>query len=229
MTEDTAGTRVSIDRRPSMGEIVVVLGVPTVLFLSSSLRWRLLHQGSVVFTDTRLLLTLVLEAAITAALLPYLLRRGWNPLSVTPPPESADVMRGLLIWVALVVALYVSVLVTSAFVHDMTAFLKARQFTGHISPAVVVTASLLNPIFEEFLWLGYAIPAVTSRFGIAAACAVSIILRVSVHLYQGTLAFVAVLPIAIVLTWYYVRTGRLWPTVVAHVIVDALGLARLAA
>ncbi len=228
MTEEPA-TRVSIARRPSLSEIVLVLGIPTVLFLSSSVRWRLLHNGAVVFSDARLLMTLGLEAAITAALLPFLLRRGWNPLSITPPPEGLDIVRGLLVWVALIVALYVSVLVTSAFVHDMVAFLKARQFTGHISPTVVVAASLINPIFEEFLWLGYAIPAVTSRFGIATACAVSIILRVSVHLYQGHLAFVSVLPIAIVLTWYYVRTGRLWPTIVAHVIVDALGLARLAA
>ena len=218
-----------MERRATLPEMALVLGVPTVVFLSSSIRWRLVHQGAVVFSDTRLLTTLSIEAVLTAALLPYLLRRGWNPLSITPAPEGKDIVRGLLVWVALIVALYVSVLVTSAFVGDMVKFLRARQFTGHISPTVVVAASLINPIFEEFLWLGYAIPAIGSRFGIAIASAVSIILRVSVHLYQGNLAFISVLPIAIVLTWYYVRTGRLWPTVVAHVIVDALGLARLAA
>ena len=208
--------------------MALVLGVPTVVFLSSSIRWRLVHNGAVVFSDARLLTTLGIEAILTAALLPYLLRRDWNPLSITPPPEAQDILRGFLVWVALIVALYVSVLITSAFVGDMVRFLKARQFTGHLSPTVVVAASLMNPIFEEFLWLGYAIPAVGSRYGIAIACAVSIILRVSVHLYQGNLAFISVLPIAIVLTWYYVATGRLWPTVVAHVIVDALGMARLA-
>lgn len=209
--------------------MALVLGVPTVVFLTSSIRWRLIHQGAVVFTDARLLTTLSIEAVFTAALLPYLLRRGWNPLSITPPPEGKDIVRGLLVWVALMVALYISVLITSALVGDIVKFMRARQFTGHISPAVVVAASLINPIFEEFLWLGYAIPAVGSRFGVAVASAVSIVLRVSVHLYQGNLALVSVLPIAIVFTWYYVRTGRLWPTVVAHVIVDALGLARLAA
>jgi len=229
VTVEASPPTVPLHRRAALGEIALVLGLPTVLFLSSSIRWRLLHNGSVVFSDGRLFTTLVMEAVITAALLPYLMRRGWNPLSVSAPPETRDIVRGLLVWVALIVALYVSVLVTSLFVPDMVAFLKARQFTGHISPAVVVAASLLNPIFEEFLWLGYAIPAVASRFGIAVACAVSITLRVSVHLYQGNLAFISVLPIAIVLTWYFVRTGRLWPTVVAHVIVDALGLARLAA
>lgn len=209
--------------------MALVLGIPSIVFLSSSIHWRLLHNGAVIFTNGRLLTTLGIEAIMTGALLPLLLRRGWNPASVAPAPESKDIVRGLLVWFALIVALYISVLITSAFVPDMVAFLRARQFTGHISPSVVVAASLLNPIFEEFLWLGYAIPAVASRFGIAVACVVSVTLRVSVHLYQGNLAFISVLPIAIVLTWYFVRTGRLWPTVVAHVIVDALGLARLAA
>ena len=162
--------------------MALVLGVPTIVFLSSSVRWRLLHQGAVVFSDARLLMTLGIEAVLTAALLPYLWRRGWNPLSITPPPEGKDVMRGLLVWVALIISLYISVLVTSAFVPNMVAFLSARRFTGHISPAVVVAASLMNPIFEEFLWLCYAIPAVASRAGIAVACFVSIALRVSVHL-----------------------------------------------
>ena len=53
-------------------------------------------------------------------------------------------------------------------------------------------------------------------------------LRVSVHLYQGPLlAFVAILPLAIVMTWYYARTGRIWPVIVAHVITDAIGLGSL--
>ena len=219
----------STARRASVGEITLVMGIPTILFLSSSIRWRLLHHGAVVFTDARLLITLGLEAVFAAALLPYLLRRGWNPLAVSPGPEGRDIVRGLLLWVAILVALYFSVLTLYMFVPDTLAFLRERQFTGNISPIVVVAASLLNPIFEEFLWLGYAIPAITSRLGLGFACVISILLRVSVHLYQGKLAFISVLPIAIVLTVYFARTGRLWPTVVAHVIIDALGLARLAA
>lgn len=227
--EDTPGVGAAPARRASLAEIVLVVGTPTLVFLSSSIRWRLLHHGTVVFTNTRLLMTLGLEAVITAALLPYLLRRGWSPLTITPAPESRDIGRGLLLWVALLFALYLSVLVLYLFVPDTIEFLRARQFSGSVSPIVVVAASLFNPIFEEFLWLGYTIPSLSSRFGLGVACAVSVTLRVAVHLYQGKLALVSVLPIAIVLTWYFARTGRLWPTVVAHVIVDALGLSRLAA
>ena len=226
--EHTAHGDERTQRRATSGEIALVLGLPTALFLASSIRWRLMHHGAVVFTDRRLLVTLGLEALLTAALLPYLMRRGWNPLRVAPPPEAPDILRGLLLWLALLLALYLTVLVLYMIVPDTVTFLRSRQFTGKISPPVVVAASLLNPIFEEFLWLGYAVPAVASRIGIGFAAVVSIILRVAVHLYQGKLALISILPIAIVLTLYFVRTGRLWPTVVAHVIVDALGLSRLA-
>jgi membrane protease YdiL (CAAX protease family) len=38
------------------------------------------------------------------------------------------------------------------------------------------------------------------------------------------LALVSILPLAVILTAYYLRTGRLWPIVVAHVIFDAASL-----
>jgi membrane protease YdiL (CAAX protease family) len=226
---DESAPRLSITRRATLGEIAIVLGVPTMIFLASSIRWRLTHHGAVVFTDTRLLTTLGIEIVVTLLLLPFLLRRGWNPLNVAPPPEAPDILRGLLVWLAILAALYLTLFILYLFVPNTIAFLQARQFIGSVSPIVVIVASLLNPIFEEFLWLGYAIPAVASRFGLAVACAVSVVLRVAVHLYQGKLAFISVLPIAVVLTLYFARSGRLWPTVVAHVIIDALGLSRLAA
>lgn len=226
---DEPAPRLSITRRATLGEIAIVLGVPTMIFLASSIRWRLTHHGAVVFTDTRLLTTLGIEIVVTLLLLPFLLRRGWNPLNVAPPPEAPDILRGLLVWLAILAALYLTLFILYLFVPNTIAFLQARQFIGSVSPIVVIVASLLNPIFEEFLWLGYAIPAVASRFGLAVACAVSVVLRVAVHLYQGKLAFISVLPIAVVLTLYFARSGRLWPTVVAHVIIDALGLSRLAA
>ena len=34
--------------------------------------------------------------------------------------------------------------------------------------------SIINPLFEEFLWLAYAVPAVASPLGIRAACVISL-------------------------------------------------------
>ncbi|MFN2564160.1 MAG: CPBP family intramembrane glutamic endopeptidase [Gemmatimonadaceae bacterium] len=109
--------------------------------------------------------------------------------------------------------------------------MKARQaaelrFTGTVSAPVAIAGAIINPFFEEFLFLGYGITAV-ERFGLRTAIVVSVALRTAIHAYQGAMALVGILPMAIVFTLYYVRTRRLWPVIVAHIIMDALGLGAL--
>ncbi len=70
-------------------------------------------------------------------------------------------------------------------------------------------------------------PALANLFGIRAAFVGSVLLRVAAHAYQGALGLIAILPVAVVLTLYFVRTGRLWPVIVAHVIQDAIALSLL--
>jgi membrane protease YdiL (CAAX protease family) len=65
--------------------------------------------------------------------------------------------------------------------------------------------------------------------GFALRDVVSVALRVAIHSYQGPIALIGILPMTIVFTWYYARSGRLSPVVVAHVITDAAGLDALAA
>lgn len=208
-------------------EIALVLGAPTALFLASSISWRLRRPDGVVFTDRRLLVTLLIEGVIAVIMLRYLSRRGWKPMEVAGTPEPQDVLRGMGLWLGVVTAYAATFLALYLIVPGFVAPIQKPQFTGSLSPVFVLTAALFNPLFEEFLWLGYAIPAVGNRFGVRTAFVVSVTARVLVHAYQGRMALVAILPLGAIFTWYYVRTGRLWPVVVAHVIVDALALSSL--
>lgn len=208
-------------------ELALVLGVPVALFLTSSISWRLRRGAGMMFTDRRLLITLLIECIIAASMLGYLSRRGWKPAEIAGLPEPQDVLRGFGLWLGVVTAYAIVFIGLYLIVPSFVAPIAKPQFTGSLSPPVIIVAALLNPIFEEFLWLAYAIPALGNRYGLRAACVISVALRVTVHLYQGRLALIAILPLGAVLTWYYVRTGRLWPVVVAHVVVDALGLSSL--
>ncbi|MFL5509242.1 MAG: CPBP family intramembrane glutamic endopeptidase [Gemmatimonadaceae bacterium] len=216
-------------RRPRRREIALVLGIPTTLFLASSISWQLRRPGTggVLFTDGRILATLLIEAAIAAVMLFYLSRRGWKPMEVAGTPEPHDVLRGLGLWFGVITSYAVVFIGLHFLLPDFVRPLEKPQFTGSISAPVILAAALINPLFEEFLWLGYAIPALGNRFGLRTAVVVSVLLRVLVHVYQGRMALIAILPLGAVLTWYYVRTKRLWPVVVAHVVVDALALSSL--
>jgi uncharacterized protein len=215
----------SREHRATLGEAVVVLGLPTVIFLGVTV-WRWLHGtlSEIVLSDRRLLTTLGIEVACTALLLPWLMRRRWIPRRVAGPPAPRDVWRGLGVWLAGAACSYLTVLAIHAVDPSVVDTFAVRPFSGTISAPMVVLASVINPVFEEFLWLGYGVGALQSRVGLRAACVLSVLLRVSVHLYQGTQVVVGVVPLALFFTWYYARTRRLWPVVVAHAMFDAFAL-----
>jgi membrane protease YdiL (CAAX protease family) len=160
-------------------------------------------------------------------LVPWLAVRGWSPRAVAGAPEPKDIAFGVGLWL-LSLVLDAVVWATFGILRPETARALAnyQPFAGGASAAATVLVSVINPVFEEFLWLGYAVPSLTPRLGVAGACAASIALRASVHSYQGPWALLSILPIALVLTAYYARTRRLWPAIVAHVIMDAVGLLR---
>ena len=87
-----------------------------------------------------------------------------------------------------------------------------------------MVASLVNPVFEEVFVCGYVITALKERFGLTTAVNVSAALRVSYHLYQGAVGVVGVAPLALLFAYWFGRTGRLWPLIVAHAIMDLWAL-----
>ncbi len=209
-------------RRASFGEIGLALGLPSSLFLYSALARP---AGSVRLSDTGLLATVLVEGILAALLLPYLRRRGWTPASAAGSPEPWDIVHGGVVWLAAMAAYAATYYACYLAAPAAAQALRSPSLVAGAHVPALVAVTLLNAIFEEFLWLGYAVPALGSRLGLGAACAVSIALRTSIHLYQGAMAFVGILPMAVVFTLYFARTRRLWPLVVAHVVVDAVGLA----
>jgi uncharacterized protein len=216
-------------RRAAIVEIALVLGLPTVLFLTGCVLSMMRVPGTLDISNARFLRTIGEEAVIVAVLLPFLWRRGWKPGAIAGSPEPFDVVRGGLIWLGSYAAYCLAVGVLLTAVPSLRTAFPAWRYAGGVTASVAVATALLNPLFEEFLWLGYAVTALGSRIGLRAACMVSVALRVAIHSYQGPMGVVGVVPMAVVFTWYYARTGRLWPIVVAHVIADAAALGALAA
>jgi membrane protease YdiL (CAAX protease family) len=89
---------------------------------------------------------------------------------------------------------------------------------------LVLAVSLLNPMFEELLVLAYVVQSMRKRFGLMTAMNVSIAIRLMYHLYQGPLAVIPIALFGVLVTVVYVRLGRLWPVVVAHALLDLVGL-----
>ena len=185
-------------------------------------------SAPIAVTDGGLIGGLIVELVLTATLGLWLWRRGWRPyLIATRPFAWRDLTRGVVLWAATIVSVICWALVCRAAFPDLLTIAKQTELTGAPHLWVSLPFSVFNAVFEELLWLGLGIAAFR-RFGTASAATISIALRLLVHAYQGPLALVTILPAGIVFTLYYLRTGRIWPVVVAHAFQDTLALGLLA-
>jgi uncharacterized protein len=174
------------------------------------------HGATAVFDARRVALLLGVEAMLAIGFLPYLRTRGWTLSRVTERWEARDIGRALAIFLALW-AVENGLGYLKLFL-GLPRQMPAVRIVGS-DPALIVALSVLDPIFEEFLYLGFVFNAI-QRYGVVVAATAVVCLRVAIHLYQGAGALAAQLAFAILLTTYYARTRRLWPIVLAHVITD---------
>jgi membrane protease YdiL (CAAX protease family) len=86
---------------------------------------------------------------------------------------------------------------------------------------VLVVSAVANAWAEEVLVVGYLLTGLR-RLGLSEnrALAISAVLRGSYHLYQGFGGFVGNVVMGLVFGRVWQRTGRLWPLVGAHAIID---------
>jgi membrane protease YdiL (CAAX protease family) len=85
---------------------------------------------------------------------------------------------------------------------------------------------VINPIVEEFLYLGFVTNLLRGR-GALLAISAGVAVRAVLHVYQGLPSVAAVSALGVVFGGYYFRTRRLWAVIFAHSLFDAVALARL--
>lgn len=89
-------------------------------------------------------------------------------------------------------------------------------------PVLLLTA-FANGWAEEVIVVGYLITRLRQlRVSPATAVVATSALRGLYHLYQGFGAGLGNLAMGVVFGYVYLRTGRLWPLIVAHALIDAV-------
>lgn len=86
---------------------------------------------------------------------------------------------------------------------------------------VLVLAAVKNALLEEIIAVGYLTRRL-QRLGWQARNIVlaSALLRASYHLYQGIGAGIGNLVMGVIFAEYFRRTGKLWPLIMAHALID---------
>ncbi|MDR1634368.1 MAG: CPBP family intramembrane metalloprotease [Bifidobacteriaceae bacterium] len=88
---------------------------------------------------------------------------------------------------------------------------------------VLVLAAVQNGVLEEVVAVAYLADRLTELgWRPWAWIAASSLLRGSYHLYQGFGPFLGNVAMGLVFAWFYRRTGRVMPLVVAHTVIDVV-------
>jgi len=88
---------------------------------------------------------------------------------------------------------------------------------------VLLLSAVQNAVVEEVIAVGYLVARLRDlRWGPWAIIAASAALRGTYHLYQGFGQALGNAVMGALFTWWFQRTGRLWPLLVAHTLLDVV-------
>ena len=169
----------------------------------------------------------MLELILMPVVASVLYVRGWRakdfPIGIGKAMTALGVLLALSAWlVDMVIALGLQVLYPAM----RAAFDGAEAYRPANPPDLVAVyvLSVVNPVFEELIVVGYVVPALARRFGVTAAVNASVVIRCLYHLYQGIEALPFHLAYGLMQGYAYVRVGRLWPLIVSHALLDFFAL-----
>jgi membrane protease YdiL (CAAX protease family) len=210
-------------------EFLLIVLLAFGLFSVASIRalfGPLTGRAALLFDDHRVWTLLIYQLSVTPVIAYILWERGWKwpDFSVRITPRG--VLQGLALAVGAFALSKAGFILTSsvatASVSSAAAVIPAGP--GIFAIGGLLFAAIVKAIFEELLVVAYVVQSLRGRFGIALAVNMSIALRMSFHLYQGPGAFLSFAAFGLVFTLFYIRTGRLWPLIVAHALVEAVQL-----
>ena len=166
------------------------------------------------------------------ALLYYVLfRQGRNLTSIGFGFSWKDIPKSILVfglaYLALIVWWLVILAVYAGFGRVANPAPRNVEFMSSMLSVSGVLFLLVNPFFEELLARAYVISEVQFLTGSSVlAVLASVIIQSAYHLYQGVIPAVLTVLLFTVFSLYFLKTKRIMPVILAHLIIDFLALIR---
>jgi uncharacterized protein len=183
-------------------------------------------ESARAFNNETLLSILIFEVVQAAFLVWFLRIRGWTleklGLQVTWRGTAWGFVLLPLTYVVTIGAQALAQLILP--IDHALAIEQYPTASRGLSMELVFLTSTVNGIFEEVFVAGYIITVLRERRGEWVAINVSTVVRMLYHLYQGPIGIITIVPMGLLYGYTYVRTRQLWPLIVAHVLIDIIGL-----
>jgi uncharacterized protein len=214
-----------IQRLTLSTEIAIVVLVAFGLFCAISIVTVLspVSGDLLAMTNADLIALIVYEAVTLVAFAIFLYLRGWTASAIGLAPSFRQSISGIGI-AAAVLAVFAGVSALIPGAEAPEAAEGAAAIASSLTVPGVLALSVINAVYEEVLVCGYLVSAITERRNASIAIIASAVLRAVYHLYQGPVAAVLIGVMGLGFALYYVRSGKLWPLIVGHGILDVVAL-----
>jgi membrane protease YdiL (CAAX protease family) len=199
---------------------MLILGMPVSIFAILGI-YQLVTGNPTPVGDSAVVGLILLELSLGAWTVFWLAHRGWRWPTISRSPSWSDLAHAIGLFVLIAVTFRLGSLLQGALVQTPTWSPPPPTTTTPLTPLTVVAIALINPVFEEGLWLGYAFNGFW-RNDVRKATLASIACRTIIHLGQGWTVLFGILPLAVILSLYYRRSRRILPVVLVHGAINAL-------
>lgn len=209
-------------RLPAWAEIVLVNLICFGPFAARSII-ELQKRSEIVLFDTNRALWIIGVEIVFGTLAILLLRaRGWTAKELfgrRPTMPQTIAGTALIIPCVLISSGLNSLVELMTHTHPDA----ATTFRAAMTWPLFIPLILINPLYDELFVVAYNLRALEGS-GAAFAITLSAAIRFVCHLDQGPIAAVTILPVGLIFGFVYWRWRVLWPLVVAHGMMDFMGL-----
>jgi len=215
-----------ISKLPFAFEFAFVILVGFGYFIMHSISWvvdKLQNDITVNFSNIDLISLIIIEIFVLLVIGMFLYLRNWRLSDFEFKISLNNSTFGLILFSVnylIYYFLYMTVsTVFSDFMHNANT-ISASPVTTTASLPAILAVSVINPLFEETLVVGYVVKALNKKIVPWMVIGVSVFIRLSYHMYQGPIILFSILPMAIIFAFIYWKWRRLWPLIVAHAVLD---------
>jgi len=180
-----------------------------------------LEDGDFLGIPAPLVLAILLEAFFLAAVFIFAVSRHGAPipqLGFVPATGRRPYLLAIVAWLSALIALLIWAGLTELLGIDLLKIpdppAELVDYSGIRLAYPLLVVGLFGPFCEEVFFRGFALPAFAKRYGLNGGILISAALFSVFHFSIGS--FVPIFIFGIVLAWLYIRTGSIYPSIIAH-------------
>ena len=227
MNEQTAKLR--FFKLPPLLEFSLIIGISMGYFILSAIQWATIDETGptvLVYSNNEIFHIIYYELFVLLVVVSILKWQGRSFSNFGLSFSVDKVTMGLVLFVVnyfiyiFLFRLFGDYILNLNFLNTGSSAEIVYSINIELLPLLLF--SIFNPIFEEFILVGYIVSAIHNKLGLLSCIILSVGFRLSFHIYQGPIILLSILPMGILFTVYFWHKRSILPLIISHGLMDFL-------